>query len=135
MQQRLQKVIVNGQAELALNTDEVPVGCVFVHKGEIICRGMNETNISLCGTCHAEFVALESTLKTKPPTIFQETDLYVAVEPCILKIKAVYFGCLNDMFGGCGGVFHIVRDIDPPYPCYGGIYREEAIMLLRCFYI
>lgn len=25
--------------------------------------------------------------------------------------------------------------IDPPYPAYGGIFREEAIMLLRRFYI
>ncbi|KAF8475565.1 tRNA-specific adenosine deaminase subunit TAD2 [Kalaharituber pfeilii] len=132
-------------AELALKTDEVPVGCVFVHKGEIIGRGMNDTNRSLCGTRHAEFVALESILKTNPPSIFQETDLYVTVEPCImcasalrqLKIRAVYFGCLNDRFGGCGGVFHIDQDpsIDPPYPCFGGVYREEAIMLLRRFYI
>lgn len=36
------------QAEIALKTDEVPVGCVFVHKGEIIGRGMNDTNRSLC---------------------------------------------------------------------------------------
>ena len=34
------------QAELALADDETPVGCVFVHKGEIIGRGMNETNRS-----------------------------------------------------------------------------------------
>ena len=26
-------------------------------------------------------------------------------------------------------------NIDPPYPAYGGIYREEAIMLLRRFYV
>ncbi|KAI5801589.1 cytidine deaminase-like protein, partial [Peziza echinospora] len=129
----------------ALKTDEVPVGCVFVHNGKIIGKGMNDTNRSLCGTRHAEFVALESILKSNSPTIFQETDLYVTVEPCImcasalrqLKIRAVYFGCLNDRFGGCGGVFHIDQDpsIDPPYPCYGGVYREEAIMLLRRFYI
>jgi len=25
--------------------------------------------------------------------------------------------------------------IDPPYQIYGGIYREEAIMLLRRFYV
>lgn len=25
--------------------------------------------------------------------------------------------------------------IDPPYPVYGGIFREEAIMLLRKFYV
>lgn len=25
--------------------------------------------------------------------------------------------------------------LDPPYPVYGGIFREEAIILLRRFYI
>lgn len=34
-------------AELALNSDETPVGCVFVHKGEVIGRGINGTNASL----------------------------------------------------------------------------------------
>lgn len=34
-------------AELALASDETPVGCVFVHKGEIIGRGINGTNASL----------------------------------------------------------------------------------------
>ena len=25
--------------------------------------------------------------------------------------------------------------VEPPYPVYGGIFREEAIMLLRRFYV
>lgn len=34
-------------AELALASDETPVGCVFVHEGEVIGRGINGTNASL----------------------------------------------------------------------------------------
>jgi len=34
-------------AELALSSDETPVGCVFVHDGEVIGRGINGTNASL----------------------------------------------------------------------------------------
>lgn len=34
-------------AELALASDETPVGCVFVHNGEVIGRGINGTNASL----------------------------------------------------------------------------------------
>lgn len=80
-----------------------------------------------------------------PQSILKETDLYVTVEPCIMcasalrqyGIRAVYFGCLNDRFGGCGGVMQINSDnsVDPPYPVYGGLFREEAIMLLRRFYV
>lgn len=27
------------------------------------------------------------------------------------------------------------KDVNPPYKVYGGIYREEAIMMLRRFYV
>ena len=30
---------------------------------------------------------------------------------------------------------HSDKSVDPPYPVYGGLFREEAIMLLRRFYV
>lgn len=90
------------------------------------------------------------------------------------RIRAVYFGCPNDRFGGTGGVLSIHSEyvapslflshfmysffmfsdfsdeccfsdligffmdssgLDPPYPVYGGIFRKEAVMLLRRFYV
>ncbi|KAA6412823.1 MAG: trna-specific adenosine deaminase subunit tad2 [Lasallia pustulata] len=132
-------------AENALATDETPVGCVFVHDGRVIGKGMNDTNRSLNGTRHAEFQAISRVLQEHHASIFAETDLYVTVEPCVMcaaalrqyKIRAVYFGCSNDRFGGTGGVLsiHTNPSIDPPYPVYGGLFREEAIMLLRRFYV
>lgn len=90
-------------------------------------------------------MAIEQILKYHPATIFEETDLYVTVEPCVmcasalrqLNIRSVYFGCANDRFGGCGSVMNINSDegIERPYRAYPGFYREEAIMLLRKFYI
>ncbi|MCJ1477209.1 tRNA(adenine34) deaminase [Lambiella insularis] len=132
-------------AEHALATDETPVGCVFVHEGQIIGRGMNDTNKSMNGTRHAEFLGIMEILKSHPFAIFRETDLYVTVEPCIMcasalrqyGIRAVYYGCSNDRFGGTGGVLSIHSDpsIDSPYPVYGGLFRKEAILLLRRFYV
>ncbi|EHA46075.1 hypothetical protein MGG_17933 [Pyricularia oryzae 70-15] len=51
-------------------------------------------------------------------SIVQESTLYVTVEPCVmcasllkqLKIKKVYFGAVNDKFGGTGGVFRIHKN-------------------------
>ncbi|QIW95159.1 hypothetical protein AMS68_000677 [Peltaster fructicola] len=132
-------------AEMALRSDETPVGCVFVHNGEIIGRGINGTNATLNGTRHAEFVALAEIMSTHPQSILKETDLYVTVEPCIMcasalrqyGVRTVYFGCLNDRFGGTGGVMTVNQDpgVDPPFNVYGGLFREEAIMLLRRFYV
>ena len=79
------------------------------------------------------------------PDILHNTDLYVTVEPCIMcasalrqyGIRCVYYGCGNDRFGGNGSVLPVNSDkgLEEGYPSYGGIFRKEAIMLLRRFYI
>lgn len=132
-------------AEQALREGETPVACVLVHDGRVVARGMNDTNRSLNGTRHAEFLAINEFLSKFPITKMTETDLYVTVEPCVMcasalrqyGIRSVYFGCGNERFGGNGSVLSIHADqsIDPPYASYGGLYRKEAIMLLRRFYI
>lgn len=75
-----------------------------------------------------------------------------------LGIKEVYYGCGNERFGGCGSVLGVnsgsVRylsrwgyrqpnwSIDrvnhpkhPTFPATGGYCRDEAILVLRRFYI
>ncbi len=41
-------ILTAAQAANALLKDEVPCGCVFVHNGNVIAKGMNNTNESLC---------------------------------------------------------------------------------------
>src|ERR1700734_4263061 len=72
-----------------------------------------------------------------------------------LGIKNVFFGCANERFGGCGSVLRVNQmytpirtssycfcfgvdgrdDGDLGFQTFPGIYREEAIMLLRDFYM
>ena len=108
-------------------------------------------------------MAINSIVGQYPTSVLSECVVYVTVEPCIMcasalrqfQIKAVYFGCSNNRFGGTGGVLSIHSEyvrtqlhslqtrliliaspsVDPPYPSYGGFFREEAIMLLRRFYV
>ncbi|KAF5631371.1 TAD2-tRNA-specific adenosine deaminase 2 [Fusarium tjaetaba] len=229
-------------ARLALRTNETPVGCVLVHDGKVIARGMNATNVTRNGTRHAEFMALGALLsyppkngprttylKPKPEnqspeasdassvesspadegnedgskghlypygqkchpdarvdrSIIRESTLYVTVEPCVmcasllrqLGIKKVYFGAVNDKFGGTGGVFSIHANslpvsadgqtasahptpkpaqlpdgsgtlgvsyppgggdggnLESGYEIEGGWGRDEAVALLRRFYV
>ncbi|CAL5869349.1 uncharacterized protein PFLUO_LOCUS3578 [Penicillium psychrofluorescens] len=131
--------------EKALHSGETPVGCVLVYNDQIVAWGMNDTNRSLNGTRHAEFLAIAEMLQTYPRSALASTDLYVTVEPCVMcasalkqyRIRRVYFGCANERFGGTGGVLTLHSDpsIDPPYPVHGGLFQKEAIMLLRRFYI
>ncbi|KAI0600703.1 hypothetical protein F4775DRAFT_590262 [Biscogniauxia sp. FL1348] len=214
--------------QLALNTNETPVGCVLVYHGRTIAKGMNATNVTRNGTRHAEFMALSALLSKKDQddvgdvnanpalddaswgdvdpkdghiypygqklhpapvvdrSIISECILYVTVEPCVmcasllrqLGIKKVYFGAVNDKFGGTGGVFRIhvnskpipkphgrpyqngygppdvdriakgrvnaaPRDeddgdggnVEPGFPAEGGYLRDDAVSLLRRFYV
>ncbi|KAI9373994.1 cytidine deaminase-like protein [Aspergillus egyptiacus] len=132
-------------ARKALDTGETPVGCVLVYGNKVVGYGMNDTNRSMNGTRHAEFVAIQEMLRSYPKSVLRSTDLYVTVEPCVMcasalrqyQIRSVYFGCGNERFGGTGSILSLNYDraIDPPYPVFGGLQRKEAIMLLRRFYI
>ncbi|KAM9996090.1 hypothetical protein ACTFIY_002286 [Dictyostelium cf. discoideum] len=135
----------------ALKEGEVPVACVIVHKGEIIARGSNKTNIKKNGTRHAELEAFDQIFLNKElndrfkDSLLEECDLYVTVEPCLMcsvalqfcKIKRVFFGCHNDKFGGNGSVYEL--NFSPisngrPYNCITGLLKNEAIFLLQLFY-
>ncbi|KAI5953802.1 TAD2 [Candida margitis] len=128
----------------ALLNNETPVSCIVTRGSNILSIGYNYTNISLNGTKHAEFIALE---RFNGENIdYSELTLYVTVEPCImcasylrqLGIGRVFYGCGNDRFGGNGTILSIHNDTGLPekaYPSIGGICRTEAIQLLRNFYI
>ena len=112
-------------------------------------------------TLHAELEAIDHLLPTNPAPLSSIT-LYVTVEPCVMCASAlrqigigrVIYGCGNDRFGGCGSVINVnsscvspldvllcpnppreMLDTHPPFVAEGGFYREEAIMLLRRFYM
>ncbi|KAG2233418.1 hypothetical protein INT48_007448 [Thamnidium elegans] len=137
-------------AQEAFDNLEVPVGCVFVlNNQKIIARGCNKPNESYNATRHAEFEAIDLILKEHDRSIFKDVDLYVTVEPCVMcasalrqvGVRHVYFGCANEKFGGNGSVFNINTDsrLDTTeskgYPSEGGFFYEEAILMLRKFYI
>ncbi|KAF9009297.1 cytidine deaminase-like protein [Hymenopellis radicata] len=133
----------------ALAAGEVPVGCVFVRDGEIIAKARNRTNELRNATRHAELEAIDQILAdasltpTRTPYALSTTTLYVTVEPCIMcasalrqmGIKEVFYGCANERFGGCEGVLPLQHPAHPAYRATGGFLREEAIMILRRFYI
>lgn len=89
--------------------------------------------------------------------MLRECDLYVTVEPCIMcasmlrqmGVRQVFFGAVNDKFGGTGGVLNVQRGNgrvgagegevvereEGDYEVSGGWLREEAIIILRRFYV
>eukprot|EP00002_Diphylleia_rotans_P010436 TRINITY_DN20892_c0_g1_i1.p1 TRINITY_DN20892_c0_g1~~TRINITY_DN20892_c0_g1_i1.p1 ORF type:complete len:194 (+),score=32.53 TRINITY_DN20892_c0_g1_i1:44-625(+) len=137
------------QAQIAFDMREVPVGCVIVLGNEVIGRGGNRTNCKKNATRHAEFEAIDEILSTRAMDRkdWQNSELYVTCEPCVmcasaiahLNIGKVYFGCSNDRFGGCGSVYEIhnsgsVLPDGSSFECIKGIDSEDAVELFRRFY-
>ena len=113
----------------------------------------DQSPITIPSSCSETHVLLET---------FANITVYVTCEPCImcaaalrqLQVKRVVYGCANEKFGGGGSVFSLHSDpmikgvstccssSNPspsqqyrPYPCEGGLLREEAVLLLRKFYV
>lgn len=136
------------QAKDALNSGEVPVGCVFIYKGSIIASGRNTVNETHNATRHAEMNCVDQVLdwcqekKLNHKHVFPEISIYVTVEPCgmcadalgQLDIQEIVFGCSNDRFGGCGSVVNVPKMYNYPYNIKKGIRADEAIGLLKDFY-
>ncbi|KAL0269710.1 UNVERIFIED_CONTAM: hypothetical protein PYX00_007350 [Menopon gallinae] len=138
-----------GYADSALKRGEVPVGCLFIYKNEIIANGSNTVNETKNATRHAEMNCIDTVLEwcssqSKPyREIFKEIMVVVTVEPCImcaaamieLEIPKVIYGCANSRFGGCGSVFDVKAVYsDSVSDIRGGVFADEAINLLKLFY-
>uniref|UniRef100_A0A0N4ZSG7 CMP/dCMP-type deaminase domain-containing protein n=1 Tax=Parastrongyloides trichosuri TaxID=131310 RepID=A0A0N4ZSG7_PARTI len=137
-------------AEKAYKAMEVPVGCVFVYKGEIIGRGYNDVNRTKNSTRHAEMVAydemrewcLDKNLILE--NIINEVELYVTLEPCImcasamvqLGIKKMVFAASNERFGGIHSVSNISNygNTKNSFVFISNVDEERSISLLRKFY-
>eukprot|EP01138_Halocafeteria_seosinensis_P009672 gb/GECG01009883.1/.p1 GENE.gb/GECG01009883.1/~~gb/GECG01009883.1/.p1 ORF type:complete len:193 (+),score=30.51 gb/GECG01009883.1/:1-579(+) len=140
-----------GEAELAFEEGEVPVGCVIVsRKGDsgprtILTRGHNKTVESRNPTQHAEIVSLNRFFREHPNSALEtlrDTEIFVTVEPCIMctsallkvGIKKAFFGAYNDKFGGCGSVLDVKKEGERQLEIEGELFKDEAISLLRRFY-
>jgi tRNA-specific adenosine deaminase 2 len=108
------------ECEKALEVSEVPVGCIFLRLPDkkIIARGHNLTNLTKNATTHAEMNCINYLYASDIPdleNLLSQSILFVSCEPCIMcayslkeiKIKAVYFGCENDKFGGNGSILSL----------------------------
>lgn len=131
----------------ALESQEVPVGCIFVHNNSVIALGRNTVNETRNATRHAEMNCIDQvvdyckTNELNRDMVFSELDVYVTVEPCImciaalydLKVRTVVFGCTNDRFGG-QTVFDVASVVNRVTKVKGGYRADEAMSLLKEFY-
>ena len=72
------------EAKIAIEKDEVPIGCVIVFKDRIIARGHNLTEQLNDVTAHAEMQAITSAANFLGGKYLKDCTLYVTLEPCVM---------------------------------------------------
>jgi tRNA(adenine34) deaminase len=134
------------QAKYCVSKDEVPVGAVIVHRGEIIGWGHNLRESTRHTSSHAEMNALwEYNNAFKQWRFKPEVSLFVTTEPCLMctgaflwaRVDAIYYGCRDPRKAGIErikplideGVFdHRIKLLE------GDVLGEECATLLTDYF-
>jgi tRNA(adenine34) deaminase len=132
------------EAERALDHDDVPIGAVIVHDGEVIAAARNERELRRDPTAHAEVLALRDASARLATWRLLDTVLYVTLEPCAMCAGAIVLGrvprvvyAADDLkAGAAGSVFDVLSEprLNHRPVVARGLLAEEAADLLRAFF-
>ena len=133
-----------GEARLAAEAGEVPIGAVVVHDGEIIAAGQNRVLRDVDPTAHAEIVALRAAAAALGNYRLNGCTLYVTLEPCAMcagamihaRLDRLVFAAADPKAGAAGSVLSVLNhpQLNHQMQVEQGILGEEAAELLRSFF-
>lgn len=132
------------QAELAFQRDEVPIGCVVVHRGRVIGSGHNLRENARVATAHAELLAIERASLKLGGWRLTDCDLYVTIEPCAMcagliyqaRIRRLIYGAPDPKGGACGSAMNILSNphINHRVSVTSGVLAAECAQILQRFF-
>jgi tRNA(adenine34) deaminase len=132
------------EAERALEHDDVPIGAVVVHEGEVVGAGHNERELRQDPTAHAEIIALREAARTLGSWRILDSVLYVTLEPCAMcagaivlaRIPRVVYAASDPKAGAAGSVLDVLGEprLNHRPEVAGGLLEEECADLLRSFF-
>ena len=131
-------------AKQAIETDDVPVGCVIVKDGEIIAESSNMKEVQNDATKHAEMVAISKATQVLGNWWLEDCDVYVTLEPCPMcagaminsRVKNLYFGAYDPKTGAAGSKVNLFEEslFNHNINVVGGIMADECGALLTDFF-
>ena len=132
------------EAERALEHEDVPIGAVVVHEGEVVGAGHNERELRQDPTAHAEILALREAARHVEGWRLLDTVLYVTLEPCAMcagaivlaRVPRVVYGAPDPKAGAAGSVLNVLEEprLNHRPDLAGGLLAEESAALLREFF-
>ncbi len=133
------------QAQLALQTADVPIGAVVLGPdGGILGLGRNEREAHGDPTAHAEIVAIREAAANLGSWRLADCTLVVTLEPCAMcagaivlaRVPRVVFGAWDEKAGAAGSVFDVLRErrLNHWVEVFPGVRENECAALLRDFF-
>jgi tRNA(adenine34) deaminase len=132
------------EAALAPGHEDVPIGAVVVHGGEVIGAGHNERELRQDPTAHAETIALREAAAAVGSWRVLDAVMYVTLEPCAMcagaivlaRLPRVVFGTWDAKAGAAGSVVSLldVPEFNHRPAVQGGLLAEDSAGLLRAFF-
>ena len=132
------------QGEQAPAHDDVPVGAVLVHGGEVIGAGHNERELRADPTAHAEMIAIREGARAVGSWRLLDTVLYVTLEPCAMcagaivlaRIPRVVYGTTDPKAGAAGSVLDLLAHprLNHRPEVAGGLLAADCAALLTGFF-
>ena len=132
------------QAAQSAAMDEIPVGAVVVHRGNIIAAAHNTCVASHNISHHAEIRALAAAGAALQNYRLDECDVYITLEPCSMcssalmqaRVRRVVYGAAEPKSGAAGSVVNLFAEprLNPHSAVKGGILAAECRALLQDFF-
>lgn len=92
--------IAIGEAKLAFDEDEVPVGAVIVKNGEILAKAHNLKEHKGVAIYHAEILAIVMAAEKIKNWRLDDCDIYITLEPCPMCASAIKQSRVRNVYCG-----------------------------------
>ncbi len=132
------------EAELALASEDVPVGALAIFDGAIIGRGCNRREADKDPTAHAEIIAIRRAAAFLGSWRLDGVTLYCTLEPCAMcagamvlaRLPRLVYAAADPKSGAAGSITDITRHhrLNHHVHVDHGVCAEEAAEQIRSFF-
>lgn len=126
------------EAEIALEKDEVPIGCVIVSNDRVIARAHNLTESLNDVTAHAEMQAITSAANFLGGKYLINCTIYVTMEPCVMCSGALSWSQITKVVIGARdeqrGFINKHLSLHPKTEIITGILENECSSIVKEFF-
>jgi len=126
------------EAEIALEKDEVPIGCVIVSNNRVIARSHNLTETLNDVTAHAEMQAITSAANFLGGKYLINCTLYVTLEPCVMCSGALVWSQISKVVIGARdeqrGFINKHLSLHPKTEMVTGVMENECSTIVKEFF-